>query len=527
MAIRIKQLIIVGLLCLSIWTIDAQEDSTPIPPSATPEGPSFIYTWSAEVFYPAIIRFNVIVDRPLETITTAALSIQPEGQDTLLLEFDPQEIAIFADEFTELSYILELTPETVFPFDSLVEYTWLMTTSQDGAGAFSGAFVFTDNRSTWTNHIDPESQVNLYLPDDMPGLTTDNLWYTTHSVYGLLAQHTSQSPTFDLALFTTDTFPLNPCETNEAQIPTIVEPQSEQEFNCQTAVIEASFNSIGMTTLEVSTSRSTQVYLSDYLFRQFYSNLWQNITIPDWFKEGLRQFYIPTLKSDSITTLRSAGRNNQLFTLAELEDFNIEQENRQTTLQAQQSYGMVLYIANQIGFDGLVELAQQLNALSLDIPFTSVYETQVGQPLNGLLLNFNNWLYTNVAESDFNVLPYQESTSLPTITATLTPFPPTPSFTPTATATYTPTPTVTGFLTATPLPSLTPTATRRPQEPTNTPRSALNLQESQLADTTNSDGAQSGDDTFSILGILLISGGIIALSIVLALTFRNNQGNRS
>lgn len=529
MSIRLPQrLIMIGLLCLCAWGISAQDDPTPVPPTATPQGPNFIYTWSAEVYYPALVRFSVIVDRPVETITTVALSLQVPGQETQLLEFNPQDLAIFSDGFTELVYILELTPENVFPFDSLVEYTWLMTTSQDGAGGFSGAFEFTDPRTTWTHHADPEAQINFYLPDDTPNLSTNDIWAVTRDVYDLLAQHTGQSPTFDLTVLTSDEFPLNPCELNNEQIPTIIELQSELEFTCHDNVIQASIQQLGTTIIEVDSNRNLSIILSDYLFRQFYSAFWQNESIPDWFKEGIRQFYRSNIKSGLLQPLRTAGRNNQLFTLNELQDFGIAEETNQNILQSQQSFGMVLYIADQIGYDNLIDFVTQLNVSTLDTPFTTLYETYVGQSLDGLLINFDNWLFTENAEADFDTSPYQDPTPQPSITPTNTPFPPTPSDTPTATATFTPTATVTGFLTVTPLPSLTPTPTRRPQEPTNTPRSALSVQQAQQnnQDEDNSDST-SNDDPFSLLGILLIAGGIIALGVISAITFRNNQGNKS
>jgi hypothetical protein len=128
----------------------------------------------------------------------------------------------------------------------------------------------------------------------------------------------------------------------------------------------------------------------------------------------LAEFYLPTLRTSLLETARRASRNNLLFTLDEMNTLPDEQ----LELWRAQSYGMVLYIAQQIGVQNLFELARD------SATFTTAYETAMGQPLTRLTGNWERWIFTNAAENAYAYNPHMAVTATPTMTPTPTEPPP-------------------------------------------------------------------------------------------------------
>ncbi|MBC7810541.1 MAG: hypothetical protein H7175_05310, partial [Burkholderiales bacterium] len=151
------------------------------------------------------------------------------------------------------------------------------------------------------------------------------------------------------------------------------------------------------------------------------------------------------------------------------------------------------------------------NKLETEPSFEAAYETVTGQSMSGLLLNFEDWLFTSAASAAFGYTPYQGETPTPTATETAT-ITRTPSSTPTATWTGAPTNTYTD----TPRPTRTPTATFTPTPvtPTNTPRPAGSLRTPTpvpARTSTDSGGVFSGPGTVlaAVIGLMLAVGLIL------------------
>jgi hypothetical protein len=195
----------------------------------------------------------------------------------------------------------------------------------------------------------------------------------------------------------------------------------------------------------------------------FYEPLWTDADVPTWFAAGLEQLYAPALKTELLATAQNAARINRLFTLDTMSAEPPDDPERARIWQAQ-SYGMILYMVEQIGVDGVFSLAQ---ALGSSVSFADQYAQVMDEPLDALVSSWQGWIFSPRAESVYGITAYQPATLTftPTLTATGT-------RTPTATATLTPSPTatVTGVLSPTPFATVTPSPTPTPEPPTVTPR---------------------------------------------------------
>jgi len=258
--------------------------------------------------------------------------------------------------------------------------------------------------------------------------------------------------------------------------------------------------------------RELQSVLTDYAVSQFYPELWQNVVVPTWFRNGLRDFYNVDVSARDLVTLQSAARNGNLITLNQI-------DNSSDLLRDVQERAMVLYIADQIGVDRLFEFANE--ASSTD-NFARLYEETVDAPLSAIVSSIETWLFENSTEADFFYVPYLSTTATPTATISNTPFPPTATVTSTATNTPTVTPSVTGVLSATPLPTLTNTLTPLPRRPTVTPRPAG----SSIDPTAVPVQTSSSDDNQQISPELLLLGSGIFIILALIIFVFTRRGSR-
>jgi hypothetical protein len=200
---------------------------------------------------------------------------------------------------------------------------------------------------------------------------------------------------------------------------------------------------------------------------------------------------------------------------------SVPQESTRRNQWSAQSYGMVLYMAEQLGVDGLFNLASSLSA---DNALAEAYAEATDSTLSGLISAWSSWLFTPQAVSAYGYSPYLPTTATPTVTMTFTPTI-TPTFTPSLTPTITPS--VTGILSPTPRPPTivpptpTPSLTSRPAgsvpNPITTPTAA--------PETTAAAGDDEGRRTVTLLiGVGLMATGILIA--VAALFLRNQSTNR-
>jgi hypothetical protein len=443
--------------------------TTPAPPTATPTPtpvvPEFIYAWSEELIYPQGIWFILTVERPVDQIDSLTLNILPEGRQSRSIVLDPVEIAsLAAQTFTNLEYIWQIPADDPLPFLGLVEYNWVVAVSPGGSAVVPGVIRYEDPEIEWLRDDDPNGMLSLIYPAGQ--LNPDGVRADVRSVYELLAANLGSRPEFAFTLYNS-AFPIDPCQPNQDGVPVAIAPLRRVEATCDPALSEAVFTSIGFTPLNTSTVRGPELTqaLIRHMINEFYAPVWEGRDVPAWFRSGLATFYAPGSKSGMVEIARAAARTNRLYAQHEM---NTPDETNLSLWQAQ-SYGMVLYIANQIGVPGLFQLA---NTAGDGEAFAASYEAATGRPLAALIPAWRNWVFSGAAAAGAGLELYAGPTPPPTPTLTNTPFPPTSTPTATHTPTDTPTPTVTGFHTATPLPSLTPVPTRTPAPPTITPRPA-------------------------------------------------------
>ncbi|MBC7870308.1 MAG: hypothetical protein H7Y09_05665, partial [Chitinophagaceae bacterium] len=336
-------------------------------------------------------------------------------------------------------------------------------------------------------------------------------------VYNLLAQNRGERPDFNVILFN-DALPISPCSEGENGTLVVTDLQTGDDYVCDPSRLESIFASIGYAPLQSATFDRADLEdkLVSFMVERFYPALWLNNRMPDWFKFGLTQFYLPRGKPGYLALLQSVARGNRLYTLSEMEAGSAEDEIWQA-----QSYGMVLYIAHQVGVDRLFGLA---NIAEESTSFAETYQQVVGLSLNTLLPNMGNWIYTDTAQSDFFYTPYLAATSQPTPSRTITPFPPTATYTPSATATDTPTVTVTGILSATPLPSLTPSATGTAAPASVTPRPASSLYTPTPLPIATVQNADSGSNNTLALGVI---GLIFLVFVILTIIYLRLLGQQN
>lgn len=503
--------------------VSAQE-STP-EPSPTQRPVEYIYAWSARLAYPSHIVFEVVVDRPVDDVALLLLNLDGDEMPFEQISISPEDAFVFSDTFSVFQYVWPIPVETAPPFLSEITYQWDVLVSGGQSASVEGTLIYADPRTSWTLDEDPDDRLNILFPDvllppeveegtptpDIPEseqLLPATLRDAVAPTLDLLAANTDFLPEFTVVLFAETALPLNPCAD-----PALIRPVDERSGEpppCDIAPLEEAFAGAFLIPVESAqaTITSMSYALVNALVEQTYALLWQGIDVPAWFAVGLREFYQPNSKTAFQATLQAASRAGTLRSLNAMHVPPSEAD--EVALWQAQSYGMVLYIADQIGVPELFALARDLEAAP---DFETAYEEAVGRPLAALLPNLGNWVFTGGADSDFQYIPYLAATPSPTPSITPTPFPPTPTFTPTATITLTPTATVTGFLTATPLPSLTPTPSLTAAPPTITPRPPGSLatvtpEPGESATTSN------GDNTLLLAAVGVIFTLVVLLGLV-------------
>lgn len=456
-------LFIVILLPGMVMAQDAT--NTPQPEQA------YILSWSQEVIFPQAIRFSIILSRPLTDISAATLSVQPEGQTPRNSTLDLEEAAVKAEPYTELAYIWEIPAAAPPQLFAEIEFGWQISGADNQNARITDRFVFTDERSAWLPNIEildgffvtlPVAKSDEKLEGDYSKTSLANLESNLADVYDLLRTNLESVPSFNLIVYNNELLP--GCTTNAENQSVTIGPVSDTEVPCDPEIAGSIIDGSNYTLLttpspEFSSVESTVI---DYITRGAYAARWVGKFVPEWFQYGIVQLYAPVSKAGGGLTLVNAARTNSLISLDDMAEPPSAGVN--VDLWRAQSYGMALYIAAQIGTDGLLNLARDIREAS---SFADAYESAIGRSLESLMPDFGRWIFTDTAQSAFNFTLYQPPTPMPTATRTSTSTP-TPTFT--YTPTITPSATVTGFLSNTPRPTLTPSRTLTPRPPTFTPR---------------------------------------------------------
>jgi len=490
-------------------------------------------------------------------LASASLAILPASESPLVVTINLDETAVVREPYSELAYVWTIPRENPPRLFGPLMFTWRVVSTGGEVSLLENSVVFSDQRAAWVQDVDPVGQLSLTIPavgpsieaalvapaDVQAGITpqanvspgaptvsdvatippqtgleavTPQLAFTPSGaqptldspdtsgvrqmrralqpVYDLLADNTGVSPALNLLVYT-DAFPLG-CTRNAENQPVAVAPISGLEIPCDDSLADAIVRANGYELVQSdSTSLNRiQAAVTDHIVRRFYDPLWQGKNVPDWFQVGLRQFYAPTLKTAFYPTLLRAARTDAILPL--------DVAPADAELWQAQSYGLVLYLADQIGLQGLYDLAD-VDANT----FTDAYQVAVGRPLSTLVEGWKSWMFTDRAVNAFSFTAYQAVTATPTATRTLTL---TPTFTPTLTFTPTFTPTVTGVLSPTLPPTRTLTRTPTPAPPTRTPRPAGSLNTPTPVPTQVVNPISSLSSPTAALGILTVGLVLIA-----------------
>jgi hypothetical protein len=479
---------------------------------------------TAEVVYPAGIHTTLQVLRPIEELALLRLEINfIDRGETRTLSVTPEDAlaeAIEGGVILQQDYLFE---EALLPrWAERLEVRWRATWADGTESATALLVAALDTRAGWAQAFDPSVQMRIIIqdtvnlaPSQLPAPTPParrtpvdpnapapetnlasrvgrGLW----SVYELLAAQTNTRPAFGWVI---SFVPLGiGCQTDEDGEPVAISRDGAIALPCDETLVAAILRESELVPIEMEQASIDRVEsrLSADLVDGFYEPLWAGRSIPAWFRSGLQQFVARPAKSDLLGPLQLAGRGNRLFPL----DASAPTNPEAVALWRAQSVGLVLYLANRLGVQGVFDLARDAGtAESFDLLLTERLARQVTQ----LLPDFERWLFSDAAFNAFNLSLYLGPTPTPTVTRTPEPTR-TPS--PTWTLTLTPTATVTGVLSPTPTATITPTRTPTRGPATVTPRPPGSLPT--LAPTPTATSSNPVDDRTTI-GILI--GGVIAI----------------
>lgn len=457
----------------------------------------YLQNFDVLLLYPEAIWSDFVLLRPASDFERAVMIIeQPESGFSQRVELNLSEIAEVTDPYTDFSYVWNIPIENPPRLYTNMMVRWEFVLREGRTDDLTTLIPFEDSRANW--QVDVDGSVRLALPSELNPAT---LRPDVERIYDLMRGHTGQTVQVGLALFDA-AMPINPCDTdNDGQ--SVVRTQGlvrEVTLACDPAKTLALHTASGYTPLQTQfiTYNGALEAVSGALVERLYGA--RLSAAPEWFRYGLGLFYAPT---DKLNYLEEAQRAARVGGLVSLDAPPPDDPIKRAIWQAQ-SYGMVLYMAEQIGVDALFELAASLDTRSL----ADAYRASADQPLSAVRPAWRDWIYSAQARTAYTYNPYLETTPTPTATLSATPFPPTNTRTPTITATPTITPTVTGVLSPTPRPSNTPGPTATP---TFTPRPAGSFS---IPSGGGSAESAPTDNQLTVIGIGI--GALIALAAVTA-----------
>lgn len=395
-----------------------------------------LYRWSAEVYFPQEIDFQITAIRRESVIASLTLSVSYRGTD-------PEPIAIDLSTIDQTNaggvfrYIWEVPRGNPPPLFLTVRYTWDIVTTSGESYSITDMIEFTDHRVEWVKGNDLQSQANIFYAQNQ--LEPESIWRGIRSTYELLFGDASDKPLLNLLIYPEDV-PIG-CNLDEEDEPVlrVRRPDGFETIDCNLSLAQRIYDASGFVVLVEMNANAFQQTIIALLVDEYYADRWGSVDVPDWFLYGLQQFYDPRPKVPALQIARQEARSNDLL---DFDALNVPPDIDTQLIWQAQSTGMVLYIADTIGVPELLELANSIGDYEA---FADAYEDQVGQPLDVLILAWQDWLFRSTTEQDYEYNLYLPDTPTPTATNT-----------PTNTPTVTFTPSKTPDVTRTPRPSVTP-----------------------------------------------------------------------
>lgn len=507
---RVTLLLVIFCLMVNV-AYTQQLEPSPIPPD-------YLRNEQNHVFFSEGLYSYFELTRPASDFAAVIFNVtQPGWLGSTRIIYDIDDIATSQDTFTQVSHLWQVpldNPPTLFRGLTL---QWDFIDIYGETESWSEILLYADPRTAWRTDSPGSVKVPLAIPSR--ALDVDRIRASVIDVYDLMAVQTGQQPELQY-VFYDSSVPVSPCITDEngnsvLRVPVVgvdfipCDPERAQQIyiaNGYTPIVLAQLND----------ERILDAVTLD-MFNVFFRNQIANngSDIPAWFLDGYARFYSPSDSFQLLETSRSAERINRNYD--QMPESPVE---GQSEIWQAQAYGMVLYMADQIGIENLFQLGQRvLNGEALD----SVYEELSGQSFESVIPNWRNWIYKQSTEGDYIYNPYISATLTPTATASNTLLPPTA----TQTSTVTLTPSRTPTLTTTPSPTQTPTVTNTPVFTvtfTATPVPAATPQiEVVTPEQERASNRQIIITSLIAAGAILIFGMIIAVIMVIARRSRGNE----
>lgn len=419
----------------------------------TPVLPDYLAGITFDLAFPETFWFSFQFTIPTDEFAAATLAMRQRDWS-----FGPTTVDIAANSrvvnetLNDFSYFWEIPAENPPRLFEEVEMTWEFIRNDGGIDTYTDRLLFADSRAVWDVARSLEGAITVAHP--VGGFTSQEVATRLQVVQDLMRANTVDQTIPLKLIYHTSEVPLNPCVLNESREPVARAVVSTLQVPCDPASLLTlyaanDFTPIALTTNNVLSALDEGVKV---LFDAYYGRLWADVSVPEWFRYGLRKFYTPGAKYDQLDIARSLSRTNGL-----IRDLNtIPQDPSRLLMWEIQSYGLVLYMAEQLGVDGLFDIARSLAAgQSLEAAYAEASEST----LRRLTIDWGSWVFTDRAYSSYGYSPDLPITETPTETPTLT-----PTFTRTFTPSRTPTitPSITGIKSPTARPTQTFTATFTP-----------------------------------------------------------------
>ena len=443
-------------------TLTLTPSRTPSPsptfvPTVAPTVEGFALDSLGDVLFPEAIRFTVTLSRRASELETIRLIVETEAQAAQTFDLNADDITEVAEPEAHLAYMWQLPEDAVPPLFSLVAYRWEIEASDGEVALAEGTVSFADPRVIWDYYREIEGTFVIALTRGLPeGLVRELV-----NVYDLLSTHTGHETALAFMVYDENQTPGCEVRSEQGQREEVVavSPVSGIGVFCSRDFAERVYEEGGYVPFQRVAGQDIVTTMVEYMVRAFYEPLWDERQVPNWFRVGLGLMYAPTLKTEFLPISQALARSNRLFPLEVMVG---EPPTDDESLQAwrAQSYGMVLYIAEQAGMDSVFSLA---NAIGAGQPFVDALEQIMGQPMESLIAAWQGWIFSDAATAAYGITPYQPATPIPSPTSSKTSTR-VPSLTPT------PAPSSTGVLSPTSYPTVTPTRTPTPDPPTVTPR---------------------------------------------------------
>lgn len=430
------------------------------------DGPSaeVVVQHSAEIVFPAAIRFELTVDAEPEAIARVEFALAQSD-----VRFASQAVGVGEDAEGEP---VSLAVDWPIPVDSPPElfadmvYTWRVVLQDSTEQQVEGTFLFQPDTGTW--RVVGDAPVTFAVSDS--GLNLTGTRQNVLPIYELMAENTGLAPVFRWVILSRGHAYCPPPEGDETPR---ISPASNPDvrYACDENAADQLMAASGYAALRRSGSGllAFQDDVVDAIFAAFYDDFWAGQRVPGWFVAGLQQLYRANAQPLALQQVQEAARAGAFYTAAQLQRGPSDED--VFDLWTAQTYTLTLFLADRFGAEAPFALAEAVRSQDLADALEDI--SDLTWP--AFLIEWERWLFSDAALQAvrWTVLQPETPTPAPSATAipplpTNTPLPaasPVATLTPQATATLLDRDVITAEPTYTATLDVLPTATNTPRPP--------------------------------------------------------------